>query len=83
MSSARRIQDDIAAVQAMIDGADTGLADYISERPYLNTAQDARNDLTTLLERLEQARTGQTVAHAQVLEDVEARRRSGRMQAAE
>jgi hypothetical protein len=74
---------DIAALQAMIDGPDAGLAAFVTDRLYLRTADVARDDLARIAAGLEELRAGRVVAHAQLLADVEARRQRYGTQAAE
>ena len=77
------VDADIAALRAMIDGSDAGLASFIADRPYLRTADEARDDLARLIVGLEDVRAGRVVPHAQILADVESRRRPYGTQAAE
>lgn len=77
------VDADIAALRAMIDGPDAGLAAFLADRPYLRTAHEARDDLARLIVGLEDVRAGRVVSHAQILADVEARKRRYGTQAAE
>ena len=77
------IDRDIAMLREMIDGPDAGSAAFLAERPYPRTMRDARADLASLIEELEDARAGRVVPHARIIEDAEERRRRHRIQAAE
>uniref|UniRef100_UPI0035C9F4CF hypothetical protein n=1 Tax=uncultured Sphingomonas sp. TaxID=158754 RepID=UPI0035C9F4CF len=82
MAISTDIASDIAMLQTMIEGPDAGLAVYLVDHPYLATAQDARDDLGKLIASLEEVRAGRVVPHADIVKDMEARRRA-RIQAAE
>ena len=83
MEQRSSVDDDIALLQRMIDGPDVDLADFVSERPYLRSADDAREHLAGLIVGLEDVRAGRVVPHAQVVRDALERRRRGQTQAAE
>ena len=77
------IEDDITALQAMIDGPDMGLSAYLAERPYLGSFKNVRDDLASIIVGLEDVRAGRVVPHAQIVRDMEERRRGHRTIAAE
>lgn len=82
MEDATGIASDIVILRGLIDGPDAGLASYMAERPYLANVQAARQDLARLIAGLDDVRVGRIVAHADIVADMEARRRH-RTQAAE
>ncbi|MBX9857967.1 MAG: hypothetical protein K2Y20_00060 [Sphingomonas sp.] len=83
MSKTSTTEANIAAIRALIDGPDSGLADIMAEHPWLGSVEDARDDLRGILEGLEDVRAGRVVDHAEVVRQVNERSARYRSQAAE
>lgn len=82
MAASNDIDSDIAILRGIMDGPDAGLATYLTRHPDLATVEAAREDLAEIIAGLEDVRGGRVVSHAEILKDMEARRRP-RIQAAE
>jgi hypothetical protein len=83
MKTVSAVDDDIATLRALIDGPDAGLDAFLAARPYLHTPDEARDDLARLIVGLDDVRAGRVVSHAQIQDDLAARRHGHGMQAAE